>query len=394
MARQKKIFIDGLGLVDGHFSGVGQYILGILRGIDEAIEKDALAGKRTPIVQVIIPRDKLKRFKSFGFKNITPKLFPLPHRYMAALWHRGWLPPIDIWCGKGKYIFPRFVDMPLLFNKSNVLCVIDVSFELYRHFSDEGNAQFLSAGVKKSIKRTNKIITISQNAKKEIVDFYQLPPSRVAVATPAVDLRYLYRRSQQEIDQVKQKYGIKVKHYILALSNLEPRKNLGALVEAYCNLPKELRKDTALLLVGVSGWKAEALFENIITKVKDGYNIIRPSRYVSDKDKPAIISGATMLVYPSHYEGFGIPPLEALACGVPVITANNSSLPEVVKGVGAMVPSDDNNKLLSKMVEYLKDIDKFTEQVKYDGPQKAQQFSWEASGRVFLESALGDGDNL
>lgn len=385
--KRQKIFIDGLGLVEGHFSGIGQYILGILHGIDEIIEQEKLSGNYATDIRVIIPRDKIERFQSFGFKHIQPKLFPLPFRYMAALWHRGKMPPIDLWCGKGTYVFPRFVDMPLLFNKSAALVIFDLSYELHRQYSDENNARFLSGGVESSVKRTGKVIAISQNARQEIINFYKVHPGDVKVATPAVDQRFFYRRSQAEINAVKQKYGITAKNYILALSNLEPRKNLEALVQSYCKLPKETRKDTALLLVGVNGWKAEALFDDIIKRVKDGYNIIRPSKYVSDRDKPAIISGATMLVYPSHYEGFGMPPLEALACGVPVITADNSSLPEVVGGIGKMAPSNDHEKLYQAMLSYLENIDRVTEEAKTAGPGRAEQFSWVASAKVFLDVA-------
>jgi len=294
----KTIYIDGLGLVEGHFSGVGQYILGILRGIDEILEEAKYAGKPMPEVRVIVPYNTVPRFREFAFKNIGCKPFPLSFRLMAALWHRGKLPPIDLWCGRGTYIFPRFVDMPLAFSKSAALVIFDLSYELYRQYSDEGNAVFLSKSVKRSVKNANKVIAISKNAKKEIVDFYKLDPANVLVATPATDPRLFYRRSQKEIDDVKKRYGIDG-DYILSLSNLEPRKNLAALVDAYCRLPKKLTKDTALLLVGVSGWKTEELFNKIVKRVEEGHNIIRPSHYVSDADKPAIISGAKMLVYPS-----------------------------------------------------------------------------------------------
>ena len=380
----KKIFVDGLGLVDGHFSGVGQYILGILRGIDEVLETKKTACEQVPEIYVIVPRDEVKKFKKFGFKHIGYRSFPLPFRYMSALWHRRWLPPMDLIYGRGVYLFPRFVNMPLAFSKS-VLVIFDLSYELHRQFSDEGNALFLSKQVKASLKKTKKVITISKNAKREIIEFYGLPAENVKVATPAADQRELYRRSDKEIQKVKEKYGISG-NYILALSNLEPRKNLDTLVEVYCRLPKELRKNTPLLLVGVTGWKTDELFMKIIDKVNQGYDIIRPSAYVKDKDKPAIISGAKLLVYPSHYEGFGMPPLEALACGVPVITANNSSLPEVVGEAAAMVPSQDSNQLLIRLTEYLQIIDKKSEQTITEGPARARQFSWVKSAEIFLDA--------
>lgn len=389
----KKIYIEGLGLVEGHFSGVGQYILGILRGLDEILDRHQAEGDTLPKIYVIIPYDTVEKFNSFKFKHIRYKRFPLPFRYMSGFWHRGLIPPIDLWCGPGNYIFPRFVDMPLLFSKNVGLVIYDLSYELHRQYSDEGNAKFLSKRVKHSVKRAKNIITISKNAKQEIEEFYKVPPDHVFVATPAVDQSVLYRRSQREVSQIKSKYGIEAKHYILALSNLEPRKNLQALVNAYCSLPRALREDTALLLVGVNGWKADTLFEDIKQNVKDGYDIIRPNKYVSDADKAAIISGASLLVYPSHYEGFGMPPLEALACGVPVITSDNSSLPEVVKGVGTMVDvSGDNSELKVALKNAMSQIGDLQDAALVAGPARASEFSWTKSAQVLLDIASGKND--
>ncbi len=367
---------------------MGQYILGILRGLDELLDEAKYANKPVPEISVIVPYDTVPRFREFAFKNIGCKPFPLSFRLMSALWHRNRLPPLDLWCGRGTYVFPRFVDMPLAFSRSAALVIFDLSFELYRQYSDEGNAIFLSKGVKRSIKNTRKVITISQSAKQEVADFYRLRAEDVVVATPAADPTIFYRRSAEEIENVKRSYGIEG-GYILALSNLEPRKNLESLVDVYCKLPKRITKNTALLLVGVSGWKTEELFQKIVKRVGEGHNIIRPSRYVLDNDKPAIISGAKMLVYPSHYEGFGMPPLEALACGVPVITADNSSLPEVVGGVGTMVPSDDEDRLYQAILNYLENDEVVTKKAIREGPEKAREFSWKKSAKIFLDAVIG-----
>ena len=124
--------------------------------------------------------------------------------------------------------------------------------------------------------------------------------------------------------------------------------------------------------------------------MEEGYDIIRPSRYVSDKDKPAIISGAKMLVYPSHYEGFGMPPLEALACGVPVIAANNSSLPEVVGKAATTLVCDDVDSITRSMQRYLDNIEAVTKKSIVEGPERAENFSWQHSAQVFLNAAAGE----
>lgn len=387
MIQSKRLLIDGLGLVDGHFSGVGQYILGILQGFDRLIDTYTSSGIEPPEIIVVIPYDKVGRFKEFGFKNIRYRRLPIPFRYLASLWHRRWLPPIDIFCGIGTYLFPRFVDMPLLLSKNGGLIIFDLSYELHRQYSDEGNALFLSKRVRESLKRTRNVITISENAKREIADFYDIKPALISVATPAVNQGTLYRRSPKEIEEIKIKYGITKKNYILALSNLEPRKNLKALVRSYCSLPKDLQDKFSLVLVGVSGWKSDALFDEIRTKVAEGHDIIRPSHYVTDVDKPAIISGSSLLVYPSHYEGFGMPPLEALACGVPVITSDNSSLPEVVEGVGKMVSvSGSTDQLTQSLKETLENIKDITRETLKAGPRRASEFSWEKSAQIILDS--------
>ena len=201
------------------------------------------------------------------------------------------------------------------------------------------------------------------------------------VATPAVDTKHFYKRSCEEVEAVKRKYGI-TGDYILTLSNLEPRKNLDGLIDAYCELPKSVIDKVGLVLVGVNGWKIEKLFDKIIDKVEAGYNIQRPSHYVNDEDKPAIISGAKLLVYPSHYEGFGMPPLEALACGIPVITSDNSSLPEVVGNIGTMIKSTDKRALSEAIAHALSHPPRH---IIHAGPDKALEFSWVQSAQTFID---------
>lgn len=378
---QQKVYIEALGLVEGHFSGIGQYILGMLRGIDQKIEDELLKGNEVPRVYAIIPAPTYNKFKQFGFRHIQAKRFPLTLRTMSILWHRGKMPPIDLFCGKGYYIFTRFATMPLLFNKSAVV-IYDISYETHKEYSDDGNARFLSRATKKSLQQVDTVFTISESAKNEIATTYGFPSSKIEIAYPAADQRYFYRRSQHEIDKVKEKYGIET-DYILALSNLEPRKNLETLVDAYCALPEKSRKNLSLLLVGVSGWKTDKLFDKITALVEEGYDIIRPSKYVLDKDKPAIISGATTLVYPSHYEGFGMPPLEALACGTPVITSNNSSLPEVVGDAGTMLNASDTEGYTKQLQHHLDNKTEILDRSKTAGPKQANKFSWEACADIY-----------
>lgn len=387
MAKQK-LYIDGLGLVEGHFSGVGQYILGIIRGMDRILERQKLAGEDTPTIKVLIPYDTVEQFKSYGFKHIKYKRLPIKFRVLAGLWHRNKVPPLELFCGRGYFLFPRFVSMRLLFSTSGVV-IYDLSYELYPEFADTKNAKFLSDGAKRTINSTRDVFTISKNSQKEIAEFYKIDDtSKISIAYPAADPNIFYKRSESEVAKIKQKYGVK-KDYILALSNLEPRKNLETLVDAYCKLPASIRKKYSLLLVGVSGWKTDRLFTKITELVEEGFDIIRPSEYVTDLDKPAVISGASLLVYPSIYEGFGMPPLEALSCGVPVIAADNSSLPEVVGAAGTMLNCYDVEGFTKAIEHTIKNIDSISNSQKTAGPKQAEAFNWEASAQVYLDKVFG-----
>lgn len=379
----KKIYIDGLALVEGHFSGIGQYILGIVRGFDELIDTSKLNNGPYPKVSVIIPYDSVERFQSFNFKHIGYKRVPFSFRVMSGLWHRGKMPPLDLFCGRGTYIFTRFVGMSLIMSKSCVI-IYDLSYELHKQYSNDKNTRFLTKYVPRTLKKSEKIITISESVKNEIEDFYNIPSEKIIVAYPAADQGQFYKRSSQEIKEVKKKYGIQG-DYILALSNLEPRKNLDSLVDVYCSLPTTITNEVGLLLVGVNGWKVESLFNKIVSRVDEGFNIMRPSKYVNDMDKPAIISGAKILVYPSHYEGFGMPPLEALSCGVPVITSDNSSLPEAVGKAGTMVSSEDPRALEKAITEHLTSWERFEKAARTEGPSQAAKFSWAKSAKTILD---------
>lgn len=373
----KRLYIEALGLVDDHFSGIGQYILGILKAIDEILDQKPEAEGQHPNVYVLIPKDKLDKFKQYNFRHIRVKTFPFNSRVAGALWSRRLLPPIDLYFGKGYYVFTRFVSMPLLHSK-NATVIYDLSYELYPQYSSEKNAKFLSKMVGKTIHKANTIITISENAKKEIAKFYKIEGCQIKVIYPAADLSVYKRVKTAEVKLIKEKLGINGK-YIISLSNLEPRKNLISLIEAYCDLGAEA-KNVSLLLVGEKGWKSQTLMDTISSKIAEGYKIILPSSYIKDIDKVSLLSGAEMLVYPSHYEGFGMPPLEALACGTPVIVSNNSSLPEVVGDIGTVLNTNDSNGIKKAILHELK----FPSNVLSLGPEHAKKFSWQASAHKIL----------
>lgn len=332
-------------------------------------------------VKVFVHFRHIEKVRALGFKNIKIIRSPFSLRISNGLKIRGVQPPLDLLFGKGIYVFPNYSSWPLLFSKS-IPFIYDLSFEKYPEFAEPRNQAFLSDQVRKSTNRSSHIATISQNSKDEICHFYSVPNDKVGVYYPAVDRKVFFRRPPQEVNSVKKKYGI-TGNYILFVGNIEPRKNLKNLLLAYELLDEDIRQKHSLLLVGAKGWQDGEIFEIIKRLQKDGNKIQRPKGYVNDADLPAIYSGASLFVYPSIYEGFGIPPVEAMACGVPTITSNNSSLPEAV-GSAAITIEASSIESLRDALEIIFKNKGLAEKLKRAGDVQADTFSWNTSAKELL----------
>jgi glycosyltransferase involved in cell wall biosynthesis len=188
------------------------------------------------------------------------------------------------------------------------------------------------------------------------------------------------------VREVLARHGI-AKPYILFTSTIEPRKNILGLLEAYAALPQELRTSHGLVLVGGKGW----LDSQIHRRLGELRHLdIRLTGYVEDRDLPALYSGASVFVYPSFYEGFGMPPLEAMACGVPVVTSRNSSLPEVVGDAGILIDPGDPAAITQAICEVLGSPARAAD-LSRRGLERSRAFRWDESARrlaaVFEEAA-------
>lgn len=376
MIKKKRLIIDGEVLVMPHFSGIGHYTLELLRAIDKELNT-----RHDIEVSVLIHYRHIEKAKQYGFKNIEIIPSPFSLRISNGLKIRNKQPFLDLLFGKGIYLFPNFSSWPLLRSKS-IPIIYDLSYEKYAEFAEPRNQQFLSEQVRKAASRADQIITISENSKREIASFYHVSPKKIDVCYPAVDRDHFYRQSHEDIAKTLKKYDLKEK-YILFVGNIEPRKNLKNLLLAYEKLPVGVRKQHSLLLVGAKGWQDEEIFETIERLQARGDTIQMPSHRVEDVDLPAIYSGASVFVYPSIYEGFGIPPLEAMACGVPVIASNNSSLPEACGSAALLVEADSVDQICSSINSVLGNTT-LSERCIYKGYRQVEVFSWESSANKLL----------
>lgn len=274
------------------------------------------------------------------------------------------------------YHFFNFIVPPRI--KGKVITTIhDMTYELYPETMDKRNLKRIKDDIKYSVDRADKIITVSESSKNDIIKFLNIDESKIEIVYNGVDYDKFNKSYTEDIKlRVIKKYNLP-QDYILYMGTLEPRKNIDSIIEGFALLKEQKRFDNMkLVIAGKKGW----LFENIFDLVnKLGLkNQVIFTDYVDEIDKPIIYNMAKLFVFPSLYEGFGIPVLEAMASSVPVITSNVSSLPEVAGDAAILVEPKDIESIAKNMIKVLSDKDLKNELVR-KGHIQAQKFTWEAS---------------
>ncbi len=251
-----------------------------------------------------------------------------------------------------------------------VITIYDLSFALFPQYFRGFNQTYLRVGARFSARRAQRVIAISEQTKRDVQRLYGVPLERVDVAYPGVD-EALRPAPAEQVAQFKQRKRLPEK-FLLFLGTLEPRKNLTMLVKAFAEF-KRLCPEAVLVLAGGAGWLAEGLFAAIEQSgVKE--SILCPG-YVSAEEKTMWYSAATAFVYPSTYEGFGLPPLEAMACGTPVLTSNAASLPEVVGDAGTTIGPEDARDWIAALQRVWNDA-AYRAELADRGLRQAQKFTW------------------
>lgn len=370
---KQRIYVEALTLTTKHVSGIGYALANTV--MELCTDKDI-----TNKYDIVLfgPKVHERRIKQWNFPNTTYSGYSLKQRLVTTLNLLGLLPSIDRWLGLGVYLFGNYVNYPVTSRSRSITYIHDLSYMRYPEYVRPKVRRVLRQYVPNWIKRTNHVVTVSEHAKSEIMHFYHTDSNKITVIPNGINPEEFYRRSDQEVDRVKQAYGI-TGEYILFLSNIEPRKNLQRLVEAYQILPKELRDQYALLIVGSESWLNEPINRAIDDALKSGAKIMRPDKYVIDTDIPALHSGATLLAHPALYEGFGIAPLQAMACGTPVLVARRSSLPEVVSDAGLYINNPESVEEISTGLQTLLSDKNLREELSLKGLIQSQKFLWKDS---------------
>ena len=262
------------------------------------------------------------------------------------------------------------------------ITVYDMTYMAYPQTMKNVYRKELEANVNSSCNRADKVITISEFSKKEIVNYLNINPNKIEIIPCGIDTNIFHPiQETSKIEGVKNKYNVQG-NYFLYLGTLEPRKNLVRLIQAYSIVKERHNNIPKLILAGRYGWK----YEPIIQEVKDHKleKEILFLNYISNEDRVPLICEAAGFLFPSLYEGFGLPPLEAMACGVPVLVSNSSSLPEVVEDAAIKI-DPLNVEEMANGIERLLFDNELRKTLIETGLQRASHFSWEKSANRLIE---------
>ncbi|MBS1213459.1 MAG: glycosyl transferase, group 1 [Proteobacteria bacterium] len=253
-----------------------------------------------------------------------------------------------------------------------VVTIHDLSILRYPETHPKDRVAFMTRRIGESIRRADCVISDSEYGRQEILAEFKLPPEKVVSVLLAAGSGFSPVAADR-LPAVLKPFGLQPQQYILSVGTLEPRKNLTTAIKAYARLPEVIRAEIPLVIAGMKGWRTDGLEREVAALIEKGQ--IRRLGYVPDEALPALYSGARAFVYPSLYEGFGLPPLEAMACGAPVIVSNRSSLPEVVGDVGLQVDALDVDGLAQAMSQIIED-DVLRASLRQRGMERAKGFSW------------------
>lgn len=271
------------------------------------------------------------------------------------------------------YIYHELATLPLEFYGKTVVTVHDISWIRFPQTHPVRRVKALNCYFEKGIANASALITDSIFIKNELVREFGICSEKINSIPLGVNPVY------RPLDEVKTKkcldnFNLKFKNYFLTVGTLEPRKNLKLVLNAFNSLPQHIRQQYPLVIVGVKGWETHSLEKLINPLVSLGH--VKVLGYLHENELHQVLASASVLVYPSLYEGFGLPPLEAMAAGTPVICSNVSAIPEVTGQAAILIDPNDVDELNQKMQQIINDSE-LKNQMIIKGIQQASTFTWE-----------------
>ncbi len=306
------------------------------------------------------------------------RALPLSDDWMARMWQRLRLPiPVEVVTGRLDLFYsPDFVLPPTLGSARTLLTVHDLSFLHYPDAFVPSLRRYLERVVPRSVARADRVLADSESTRSDLVTHLDAPPDKVEVLYSGVDSRFRPAPSPGERERLGERYGVGAWPYVLSVGTVQPRKNYVRLIRAFAQVTVPRWPDLRLLIAGGRGW----LCDEILAEAERHGDRVRMLGFVDDADLPALYRHAALFAFPSLYEGFGLPVLEAMGCGVPVLCSNTSSLPEVAGEAALLVDPLDVAGLAEGMTWVLEDEGQRQEMVA-QGLVQAAQFTWERAAR-------------
>ena len=296
-----------------------------------------------------------------------------PGRIVQKAWKTIHWPPFNWLAGKADvYHFPNFIRLPLTKGKS-VVTLHDIAFIRYPQTLEPRNLKYLTAQIKQTVQNSDRIIAVSEFTSREIHELLGVSQDRIVVIHEGLSDGFA-RPVKSLVDEARRTLKLE-RPYLLMVGTMEPRKNMAFLVEVFEKLSDF---DGDLVIAGKYGWKYEPILKRIIQSPRA--NRIRHLEYVDEQFMPALYAGAELFVFPSLYEGFGFPPLEAMACGTPVLSSTGGSLPEVLGEAADFVPEYHSDAWVEKVRKLLSDKARRMELI-LGGAELVKKYSWDEIAR-------------
>ena len=265
--------------------------------------------------------------------------------------------------------------------EGGVITVHDLSIFRYPETHPAARLRQFERYFRLSVERTRHIITDTETTRAEVASFLAIDPALVT-AVPLAASPDFHPRADAAIAPTLTRYGLVPQGYALCVSTVEPRKRIAELLFAWEKLPPSVRNRWPLMVTGGAGWLSDVVKERMIKGAREGW--VRYLGFVPDADLPLLYAGAALFVYPSVYEGFGLPPVEAMASGVPVVVADASCLPEVTGGAAMLVAPEDIDAFASRLEQALVD-DGWRAQARTAGLRVASGYSWDRCARETMD---------
>lgn len=314
-------------------------------------------------------------------ENIRYHQAPLNERWLYRLWYRLRLPlPVQLLTGAlDLFHSPDFVLPPVRDGIPTILTVHDLSFVHYPDTFTPALVSYLNRVVPWSVARATHILADSQATKDDLINIWQVAAEKVTVLYSGVSGRFRPVTEKKQLAAVRQKYDLGSAPYLVSVSTLQPRKNFQMLIQAFKSVAEQQPHN--LVIAGGKGWLYEAILGEVEKQGLEGR--VKFIGFVTDSDLPALYSDASLMVFPSLYEGFGLPLLEAMACGVPVLSSNASCLPEVAGEAAVQLPPTDPAAWSQTMNELLSNSSRRARMVAA-GFLQARKFTWKKAAGELL----------